>query len=462
MYIKMIIKTREFDQQFNNDLHWITINRNMPLWQKGSYKVKEWNDIITDIDLQARVFYNEKLVDIVSNMLHKLRTRNGPFRFIHMAVGRFEGFDLPWIIDNTGGCQFNLQKAYKWFEWFSHQKLVPKKVIDYIKSKLYVNKLLLRNLIDIENAIHSYAEIVWTEEDIRRGFIDSRGVRYNLLDAMKTETPVLEFLYYYNNDFVAIDVGLVDRGHVAPTSGNMYRYYTNDWYKILKAFRWKLQEQYRPEYYEAMTKITAMIAIRYKLELLPKLSKHSIFTKEQMAIAMRALAKEMDKQGISYKGKAPKVVAQDIYEYVNHSLRDKVTHFAKLLNPNEREKILLHLQRGAEAQIPVTVETMQKRHDINIQCPFFPADMDDFEYLTALAMRMDMDPEHLVECFSQIAILKKTSVRSVINEVVGSNPYSLLTIGNRVLLREQNQKKKSFDMNSKNILQAFVLLYNIP
>lgn len=65
-----IIKTKEFDQQFNRDLHFITINSNLPFWQKGSYKVKECGEMPTCRTTQTGIVVNIKLSKSIILLLH--------------------------------------------------------------------------------------------------------------------------------------------------------------------------------------------------------------------------------------------------------------------------------------------------------------------------------------------------------------------------------------------------------
>ena len=55
----MIIKTQEFDKQFDKDIQLIKINKNTRLIKKGSYKRKSYGSYITDIDIAENVYFNK-------------------------------------------------------------------------------------------------------------------------------------------------------------------------------------------------------------------------------------------------------------------------------------------------------------------------------------------------------------------------------------------------------------------
>jgi hypothetical protein len=454
-----LLKTKEFDQQFNRDLHFITINSRLPLWQKGSFKTKEWGDIVTDIDMTARVYFTPKLIDIVSNVLRKNRGGRSPFTFIHMAVGRYDGYDVPWTIDNNGGCDYEPQRTKVWFDTFKNSGLVPPYVMSYIQSKLFTDNMRISNLIDIENALNPYAEIVWTENDISKGFVQRGDKRYYLLNAMKTETPVLEYVYHYRgNEYVAIDVGLVDKKFTVPITDKMYRYYMDDWYKIMKTFRWKLPKSYKEAYFQTMNEITQLIALKYKIGLVEKLTKSNVLPPQQINALLDSTYVELDLLGINHKGIQLSVIANYLYEEVNKKLADSVQIYADKLVGSEQKKVFDRLSRGAQAQIPATQEQLATRRRTGIQCPFFATELDEYEQLTILAIHMDMDVELVVNCFSQVSIQLGKSVSQVIKDVVQPNDFSILVDGDEVILREHGQEKGRYSIRDKSKLQAYVLL----
>jgi len=219
-----VIKTKIFDQQLNNNISWITINKHQPLQLLGSYKVKEWGDIITDIDYQARVHLTPGLINIITNIVSKNKSGKSPFTFLHMTVGKYDGYEVPWTIDETGGCDFDPKLAKEWFELFKTQNLVTPNDLKYIEGKLFNENMKIQNLIDIGYALWQHFLIVWNLDDIRRGFVEHKGKRYYLLEQMKTKIPVLKFVYHYqDNQYVSIDLSLMDKKYKLGATMNTYR-----------------------------------------------------------------------------------------------------------------------------------------------------------------------------------------------------------------------------------------------
>ena len=122
----MIIKTKEFDEMLTKDILDITINKQRPYSIKGSYRIKEYGDIITDLDFTGFVFFNEKFIEILKNIINKNKNSN-KFIFLHLDCGKYVDFDVPWKIDSKGGCNFDLDQLYSWFENFKKNYLYLEK-----------------------------------------------------------------------------------------------------------------------------------------------------------------------------------------------------------------------------------------------------------------------------------------------------------------------------------------------
>jgi hypothetical protein len=193
----MITKTTEFMRDFENDLKWININKSKPLIFKGSYTVKELGDILSDIDIQANVSYNSRLLSIVSNIIKKNNSNQSPFTFLQLIVGKYEEFIFPWYIYNDGKCYYNTEKTRIWYNNLIEKKILPKTLETYVYSKLFSNNIQISNLIEVENSLHLYANIIWTENDIIKGYKHVRGINYDLISIVKKEIPVLEYIYTY-------------------------------------------------------------------------------------------------------------------------------------------------------------------------------------------------------------------------------------------------------------------------
>ena len=89
------------------------------------------------------------------------------------------------------------------------------------------------DLIDVQEILDRYNTIKWFLPDIKKGVKNIKGTTYVLLDELKKEVgPILNSIYT-----VSVDIGLVDKRYRQPIWSRMYKYYTENWYKILKSYK---------------------------------------------------------------------------------------------------------------------------------------------------------------------------------------------------------------------------------
>jgi hypothetical protein len=318
----MIIKTPEFEAKLYNDLQWININRKIPLIFKGSYKIKIYGDVLTDIDIQCNVHYTQSLFSIIHNIINKNRNNLSPFTFLRMVVGKYEEFKLPWVIDNNGGLSFNVENAKKWLSNIKEKKLVSKIIVEEMEKKLCDSNILTRYLIEIEKELLPYSDIVWEQKDILKGYKLVRGIVYNLMLEMKSTTPVIEYLYRYNNQFINIDFALVDKNFLLEPSRKMYCFYTNDVYKIMKKFRWKLKAEYRDEYLKLMKKVDPFISIKYQVNTIKNLPSNLSIIKDIMISNVQNDISFVLEQNVCFEE-----IDNELEKRIEEILKDKVEYY---------------------------------------------------------------------------------------------------------------------------------------
>lgn len=449
----MIIKTSEFNTQFYRDIQLIKINNNKKLREKGSYKRKTYGSYITDIDITEFVHYNKRLFGIVYNILNKIKRNNSKFNFIKMSCGDFQEFQLPWKFDSEGGCNFNLQEATKWYTEFSKKNLIDSESLENIKKNLFLENIKIKNIINIENILHTYSEIIWYEEDIKRGYIQYNGNIYKLLDIIKYETPVLEFLYEYKKDeMISVDYGLVDYRYSKRPLNNMYRYYEKDFYNIIKSFDWKLEKKYKYEFLSVMKNVEKLISFRHQIKLLHNLKKS------------KNINKYLENK---FRKKIEELLGYNIDKYTLKKLTDKINnqmeiygdYFYKNLQNKYKSKYILYSKRGIESQKSVNIEDIQQRIKDGIKCPFFSTDIDDFKKIQNFAKKICIDSELITECFVKIAKKHNITISKLLISCGCNNKLSLIIKDDKIILFRNNNKIDIFPKMMLKKLQRIIILY---
>ena len=427
----MIIKTQEFDKQFDKDIQLIKINKNTRLIKKGSYKRKSYGSYITDIDIAENVYFNKKLFKIVYNVLKKIKRNNVKFNFIKMSCGDFQEFKLPWKFDSEGGCNFNLQEVKEWYTEFVKKNLIDTDSKEEIKKNLFSETIRIKNIINIENILQPYSEIIWYEEDIKRGYIQYNGKIYKLLEIIKYETPVLEFLYQCDKEMISIDYALVDKKYKKVPLNNMYRFYDQDWYNIIKSFDWKLEKKYKYEFLSVMKNVEKLISLRHQIKVLYNLKKS------------KNISKSLEKK---FRNKIEELLGYNIDKYtlkkltdiINNNLEIYGEYFYKYLKDKYKSKYILYSKRGIESQKYVNEEKIKERKDI--KCPFFSTDIEDFKKIYNFSKKICIDSKLITECFVKIAKKHNITILKLLISCGYNNKLSLIIKDDKIILFRNNKK----------------------
>jgi hypothetical protein len=371
----------------------------------------------------------------------------------HVREKFVAGLRLPG--DETGDCFF---KPNIVIDWFNNIK-VSQTTREYIHSKLYSPKLRIRDLIDIENILQPYTDIIWDKNSIKHKFQIINNRKFYLLDAIKSNVSVLKFIYHYQNYYIPIDIALVDRKYKNSIPQRMYKYYTQDYYKILKSYRGKIiGYKYISEYNNIISQITVLIAVQYQLGFIITVLKNKLLSISEINRLIYNLCTILFTYGIKCSSDLNLIKFQ-VYNYVNNTLSKYVSYFTNVLLPHDKLKYSLNIKRGIESQIPTDFLTMQSRLDIAVLCPFFPTNMTEFKLLTSLSHRLDIHSETLIQCFSTVAIQFNIHVSDVIKEI-NKNNLSITTYNNHLILWENNNKIQEYNIIYKKRLQLHIL-FNI-
>lgn len=424
----MVIKTETLEKQFLRDISEIAINKNKPFDFVGSYKIKKIGEPITDIDLMTDVYYNEKLFQILSSNLFRMKK----FILHRILCGLPNEFKTPWSFDDKGGCVFNLEKSIKWLKDLPIPDDIKKKVLTIINKE----SLRIRDIIDIENILNSYAEISWSLDDLKKGYKIILGTRYNIVDLVKKYIFVIELFYIHDNSLISVDITLRDKNFKsASISPNSYIYYTENWYKVMKSYRWIIEEQYRVEYMNVMKSIENLILQKSQQDLREAVSNNEKLKKYVKYIEIK----------------------ENISEKINNRLEKYIEYFNKKVKPQFKKNLLLIFKRSLEAKVSTSKDDILEREEQNIQCPFYICDIDDYERVVSLAVRIEMDIDMVYNCFKNVSEKYDISIKNMLKHF-GNNNLAMRIDKQYIILTENDVIKKHIGLEKKKILQKYILL----
>jgi len=450
----MLIKTEEFDKRIRKDIAQLTMNYNFPPKIQGSYELRPFGSIITDIDLQesVRVFEN------LHTELYRIFLRKGNFQFVQLFCGTFDQFIPPWYVgrsiekfsQDSSLCRYEPKKAEKWLKNMKGE--MDQETYKKISNILLGEKLTLGDLLGIRDILENYGRILWTLEDVRIGYKENSGKKYYLEELMrKGHVTTAMFLYKYEDNYCTADVSYVDRKYmIFPSSINYY--YKNEYYRILKSYKWYLHEEFRGEYTETMVKLGIFSAILNRLKLLRNKMVPENIRKE----IQKDVQKETEKLGIKSDKNLDKIV--------KFQLNIRAKKYAEYYRNKIQEKYEPMLQRYETLQkladIPITRKIIEERKAKNLECPFFAIENRDLDYLVDLSVRIKIPYKTLFSCFLDISEKYDIDLQLIINALFLRNSLSIKSTGKSFEVVQLPTQKSVKKFSVLKDAQRYILLGN--
>lgn len=462
----MLIKTPEFNIKFLNDLAEIIFNNrdytqllkikletvqtsselNNLIKDKrvfkdlnfvGSFISKKYDEIISDIDIIQYIRYNNYNYKRLSEIISNTSKEGSNIRFIRFYCGLKQNLLLPWKIDDKGNCNFSLENTYKWLTYI--EKDIPKDVYTQIYKILKTQETLsLRDLIIVEEIIKQYTNISWSEKDIKNGFKIEKGIKYDLLEMLKTSQTknVIKFLYIYNNkndkintktEYCLLDCSLnQNRSDII----NFYSYYLNNKKSKFKGLKFHLPENIKDKYRESIiSNIGYLTSLASRLELILKIQKYN---KSNMLISedeLKRLTKDVMNFASQHKYTFQKnfSIAEN-QKILENTIIEKFDYLYKQYRPLVKESniknLFLYELRGEEGSLQIHKDILQQRIDKGVSCPFFTLFGDDIKTIINISIKAKIEPKELLNCVYTVANEMKIEPLNVV-ELFSKNNLSI-------------------------------------
>jgi len=314
-------------------------------------------------------------------------------------------------------CDFDLELTMEWFANFKKQNLMDTTEIETILTK---DKLIIGDLIDIENILESEGTLRWNWDETISGKKTVRDKKtgnviktYDMLEELKKSNgPVIQLIYKYKfpTELVSIDLGLTDKTHTKIFNAPVF-YYNYNWYKILKTYKYKfnINPDFEDEYWKIMHTLEFENALISKIKLVRSIIKFRVkgFNKKTILYHIHAVDKALKKLGIHIDISNPKQITSQFAiteKLLKKRLSDKSRSLTYKLLPFllDNSRIVKHLQLYTTelTQKGVSKDVLIKRRMRGIKCPFFK---DNFgQYLDYIASNMKMDSQLVNDCFTEV------------------------------------------------------------
>jgi len=461
----MIITTPEFVDKLNHDIQFINTDRE-PLRVVGSFT--RATKYISDIDVSRKTILNEGFVYRLKKMLTSLGNSD-IFHFITFNSGTDIRYYVPWKIHPYGGCVFDLDAIPKWLEYI--RPLLSEEEYARIYNILNQKSLNLSDLISVERVIMFYSKVRWTYSDImsEKKVVGDR-ILY-LLPTMKgSDGNVAHFIYKYNApigtlyehkvDYIEVDLCFSNNcSKFVISKDNMYQYYTESIYKILKSYKRSFPKNIEKEYWhdlnEHLSEANAKLA-RINLLLYLKSYNHNLYNDVLKTSNIDPTSEERSRISTELDVKAIPILMKYL-PLISDRYRGKFEALGKLTMLS-REK--------------VPIEMIRKRKREGINCPFYS---EEREYLRKLSQNTLMNVYLFYNCFYTIQARYNLSVNEMlysfkdvpgtrlrINRVRGQGKqvmqlYGKLTDKDKKWLKINNLSSNYIPYNKLKILQKYLV-----
>lgn len=396
----MLIKTEQFNHELYKVLPTLLIDPRKPPQVKGSYKIRPYGGLITDIDVVEPIFATHSLITRLQQILKALP--DSPLTFLTLYCGVYDEFIMPWTIDIYGSCQYDNHAVKVWYEKLKKEKLVPESILKEIKHNLFGTTLSLSNLIKVRDILKNYSRISWTEADIQRGGLtEFMGKKYTLLEMLqKGHTCIGTFLFRppsHSLEFCTIDVGWVDDRYQKESS-ILIEYYNENIYRIFKSYKWFVDKKYISEYLQAANSLDKYTSLKSRITAL-EVAKNALFPTE-IDHAQENILSTAKKLG--YEGSISEI-QKKVQREIEKLCKKYIQEFRPKLFEKYRNEVAVYEIRAEESKERKTRESLKSSKDSALTCPFFEIPLPELQHLVGLAQRAQVPESALVQCVKMVA-----------------------------------------------------------
>lgn len=388
----MLRKTKDFDRQVMKDIYDFEKFSIKPIKKKGSYFRKNYNELVTDIDIN---FYFDEKKDVEQPFLDIFQTakKNPHFVFLYMKCG---SYDIKNIceLSHFGDCTFNPKNIDMWLEHIKNK--IDKETYEKV-SKLLSKEISLRDVMDVNILIKKYKEIIWNEKEIKDGFVIHKTDKIFLKDAVKQDNyALIRFLYIYRNMSCIFDF-TVKTSSPDRNISILERYYTDDYYKILKSFRWYLKENAMKPYFSLVDTLKDLIIFESKKELYDFILKYKPALNVQLN-NLRIILHDFCKFfNIKFDN-----INEEIKAQMTFKCKSIMKQLEPLIDPTKLKDIYVFKYYVNKSQIKININELIKRFENGNECPFLIFQKNEIETLADFSVRSLLSLEEITGCIDQV------------------------------------------------------------
>ena len=246
---------------------------------RGSFPRKRLLAPVTDVDVEVSI---SNARDIPEQATRTIR-RPTPFTFLSAECGERASVVPPWRLADDGALQSYCRvEAEEWMDRLAGDVDLPASLTTDLKALLSSGDKALSPctittgiLAKIELLVRPVIGIMWSIDDLHRGFqtVDGKSVHLKELVANEKRSLSVDYAYSHTDsrgtDFCVVQLVYVDGGVDAPRGGSELRrtalkYLADDAPAIFKDLRWIVPPRLLPLYHSVDERVEWDMAIAHR------------------------------------------------------------------------------------------------------------------------------------------------------------------------------------------------------
>lgn len=350
----MLKKSVDFDTVLNNDLDGLnSFSSGEKIKKKGSYFKKKYGDIVTDVDVNIYLDSKEDVSSFIQKITNFL-SLNKNFIFLYMKHGEREDIKPICSIQSSGKCIISSTLSLS--NWISTLKnKVDSDIFKNIAKVFKQSKISLQDVINVDAKLKPYRELTWNTNEILSGFKIVNEKKISISGSFHVYS-LMRYLYVYKEYVCLLDIA-IKKVNTNPERDItvLEKYYSQDSYKILKAFKWYLTYQgIKQAYLPFLDQIKELILLQTKIELRDYIIKYQPVS--------RLYIDKINKE-ISDLCSSLKITETQVNLELNRKCKQKMNELRSHIDPLKFNEILKFESIYKESEIPLTFEELKKKYE---------------------------------------------------------------------------------------------------
>ena len=386
---------------------------------KGSYTNKQLGSLVTDIDIQFTTPL-ESVPQVMSTIIKTTFHKDCSFIFVALTIGLPDLYKPPWTFTEDCQCLYNPYTSREWIEKLYRLEVLRPPEYEWVNETIFGSYVTIGNLLRVADMVSKKGALTWDLEDIQKGYKDitvpgdSNPSRFNLLEIVAEEYPVMEMAFVYENIYVGIDVAVVSNQHVTDNLVGMKKFYMADYYKIVKGLHWRIPEELKPLYNSTMSLINWLASAKAIISMLQNMEQTNRINPDELAYQLEETMDDYGNHDFKYNPPRLKDLKSSISYKIDQALLDDphVSSYIESCDMGDR------WEKGLVSLIPVSHQTLIERFEAgNVYLFGHPKEVEACEKIRMVSRNIQNPVHKTLHCIVTTVQILSLDMESVLKNI---------------------------------------------